>query len=253
MPLETSILAVTHPSTQLTSDIAGSRLVESCSVKYRVVATGNEFSRQMRAVVHSEQIPPVHGTDNLARTWHQWQRGIIETVIVTSSAIHYVPWGSGVVQFLGRTVIDGRLSLVEMLVTMEDEVDTVLEQERFKYWLAFYALRGTYVPRTVTSCDDPGCLLAVNRGEIFLQPIELGTRRCEWASIFGTRATWLIWCIWEIGFRVELNEVHHAVVPGVPKILKSAGLSTGHTRRAQYDLIEGGMRILPMGTVAGEI
>jgi len=80
----------------------------------------------------------------------------------------------------------------------------------------------------VTSCNDPWGFRAIHRGEILLQPLDLGASRGEWAGVLGSRATGEIRCIEEVGFRVELNEVNHSMVPGVPEVFDTARLSSRH-------------------------
>jgi len=112
--------------------MTGTRLVQSCSIKHGVVTASNELGRQVSAVVNGEQIPSVDGADDFARRGHQWQGGSVKAVIMASGAIDDVPRSSGVVKLLGHTIGDSCVALVEMLMAMQDKVDTVLKEEGFE-------------------------------------------------------------------------------------------------------------------------
>jgi hypothetical protein len=75
----------------------------------------------------------------------------------------------------------------------------------------------------VPSHDNPRCFLAVHRGKVVLQPSELRAIWSEWAGVLLALALWFVRCMGKVGLGVELDEVHHSIVPGKPKVLKTAG------------------------------
>lgn len=212
----------------LHTNFASTLLVQSRSIKHRVIPASNKLSGQVRAVMNGEQIPSIDGANHFARRGDQRQGRIIKAVVMTSSAVDDIPWRSGVVQLLGHAIGDSGVTLVEMLVAVQDKIDAVLEEERLECCLALEALRGADVPRTVAGCDDPWGLLTVHRGEVLLQPLELGAGGGEGAGVLGARAAWEIGCVGEVGFGVELDEVDHSVVPRVPEVFDTAGLGSRH-------------------------
>jgi hypothetical protein len=211
--------------------VARAVLDESGRVKHGAVAAGNKLGRQVRAVVHGEQVPSV-GDEVLARRRDQGEGGCVEPIIVATSTVGDVPRGSWVVSdLLGRAVVDSRLPVVEVNVAGQDKVNPVLQKERLEGSLAVSAARCADVPRAMATGNDPRGLLAVDRGEVPLQPLELRTIRREWTSILGARAARKIGSIWEVGFRIELDKMDHSVVPRVPEIPYPSGLSRRHAFR----------------------
>lgn len=184
----------------------------------------------MRAVMHGKQVPSV-GRDHLARRRHIRRIRNIQAIIMARSAVDKIPRGLRVVLNLRRrAIVDRCVALVEVLMPVQDKINAILKQERLKRELALNALRRADVPWTMSCSDYPGSLLAVDRGEILLQPSDLGAGDGEGAGIFGALSTGLIRRVEEVGLRVELDEVHGAVVERVPEVADAAGLRGGHAR-----------------------
>ena len=122
-----------------------------------------------------------------------------------------------------------------------------------------YLLRATYfafayVPRPVACCNNPGSLLPVDRCEIFLQPSKLRSAWGEWSSIFGTRSTWLIGCILEVSLSIELDEMYHSMVPGVPKVFYSTRDVRWHTMSKLAPFFSRDrFHLLPMSAISCEV
>jgi hypothetical protein len=55
-----------------------------------------------------------------------------------------------------------------MLVSVQDKIDTILDEDGLEGSLAFRAWRRADVPRTMASNDDPGSLLAIHSSKIRL-------------------------------------------------------------------------------------
>lgn len=177
-----------------------------------------------------EQAPTVRD-DNIARSADIGGAGGVETVIVSTGAVDHVPGSCGIVGNLLRDIIgNGGVALVEVLVAVEHEVDAILNQDRFEGSLALSANRRANVPGTVASCNNPGCLLAIDSGEILLQPGKLGSRGSKGASVLGALTTRLVRSVREVGFSIEHDKVNTTVVEGIPEILEATRFSRGHAR-----------------------
>lgn len=148
---------------------------------------------------------------------------------MTTGTIDNVPGVSGVgIDLLSGTIPNGGVALVEVLVARKDDVDTVLIEDGLESGLALDTLRGADIPGAVTSSNNPGGLLAVNGGEILLQPGKLGAARSERTSVLISLTSRLVSSVGIVGLGVEGNEVHRSVVEGVPEVLHTARLSGGH-------------------------
>lgn len=197
-------------------------------VKDSIVRAANEPSGQVGAVVDGEQAPTVR-YDNIARSADIRGSGGVEPVIVSTGAVDHVPGSCGIVgDLLSDVVGNGGVALVEVFVAVEHEVDAVLDQDGLEGSLALSANRRANVPGTVASCNNPGCLLAVDSGEILLQPGKLGSGRSKGASILVALTTRLVRSVREVGLSIEHDEVHTTVVEGVPEVLEATRFSRGH-------------------------
>ena len=177
-----------------------------------------------------EQAPSVR-YNNIARSADVGGARGVETVIVSTGAVDHVPGSCGIVGNLLRDIIgNGGVALVEVLVAVEHEVDAILNQDRFEGSLALSANRRANVPGTVASCNNPGCLLAIDSGEILLQPGKLGSRGSKGASILGALTTRLVRSVREVGLSIEHDEVHTTMVEGVPEVLEATRFSRRHAR-----------------------
>lgn len=203
-------------------------LIQRRRIQHRVIAARNKLRRQMRAVMHREQIPPIDGTDDLTRRSNQRQRRSIKPIIMSRRAIHNIPRRRRVAQVLRRAIVDSSMALVEVLVAVQHDIDAILEEDGLEGRLALDAWRSADVPRTMTGGDDPGRLGAVDGSEVLLQPFELGAGRGEGTGVLGGGAAGEVGGGGEVGLGVELDEVHEAVVEGVPEVLDAAGLGGGH-------------------------
>lgn len=87
---------------------------------------------------------------------------------MSGGTINNIPRRSRIIgNLLGGAVVDGALPLVEMLVSLDHEIDAVLEEEGLEGLLARDAFVSGDVPGSVAACGDPGCLFAVDGGEVF--------------------------------------------------------------------------------------
>lgn len=203
-------------------------LDQSGSIKNGIVAASNKLSGQVGAIMDCEQAPAI-GRDDLAGGRGIGRGGSVQAIVVTASTIDNIPGVSGVgVDLFSGTIPDGGVAFVEVLVARKDEVDTVLIEDGLESGLALDTRRSTDIPRPVTSSNDPGGLLAVNGGEVLLQPGKLGAARSERTSILSSFTSRLVGSVGVVGLGVEGNEVHRAVVEGVPKVLYTTGLGGGH-------------------------
>ena len=210
-------------------------LDESGRVKHRAITASNELGRQVRAVVHGEQAPSVLDND-LAGCGSQGGVGGVEAIVVAARTICDVPRSGRVVcDLLGGAVFHSGLAVVEVNMARQDKVDTVFQKERLEGSLAVSATRlATHVPWTVASSDDPGGLLAVDGGEIPLQPLQLGAIGRKGAGVLIGRAAWEIRCIGKVSFRIELHVMNHPVIEGVPEVFKSSRLGRRHAIYGKY-------------------
>jgi hypothetical protein len=133
-------------------------------------------------------------------------------------------------------------------------------KKRLKSILAIGTFRGSNVPRSVASRNDPRCLLTVDRSKIFGQPGQLSTVGGERAGVFDwSGCGWLIGSVGEVGLGIEGDVVNHAMVPGIPKVLEAFGLGGGHTRKQTYQnetfnpYQTHNEYLLPVCTVSGEV
>lgn len=203
-------------------------LDQSGGIKDGIVAASNKLSGQVGAVMDGEQAPTI-GRDDLAGRGGIGRGGSVQAIVVTTSTIDNVPGVSWVgVDLFGRTIPDGGVAFVEVFVSRKDEVDTILIEDGLESGPAFDTLRGTDIPGAVTSSNNPGSLLAVNGGEILLQPGKLGAARSERTSFLSSLTSRLVSSVGIVGLGVKCNEVHRSVVEGVPEVLHTARLSGGH-------------------------
>lgn len=213
-------------------------LDQSGSIKDGVVAASNKLSGQVGAVVDGEQAPAI-SRDDLAGGGDIGGARSVQAVVVTTGTIDNVPGVSGIsINLFSGTIPNGRVALVEVLVTGDDEIDTVLIEDGLESDLALDTLRGADIPGAVTSSNNPGSLLAVNGGEILLQPGKLGAARGKRTSVLLSLTTRLVSSVGIVGFGVEGNEMYRAVVEGVPEVLQTARLSGGH---------------IPVGAITSEV
>ncbi len=186
----------------------------------------------MCAVVERDTRKAVQGIVYEPRISRERRNCIVQTVKVTSCTCEDVKRGAGVVQAVRVDLGAGgewSLTLHVMLVTVEDDVDTVVVEDLLKGGLADGAKRrclGSHVPRSMTSSDDPGSLATVNFGKVLLEEVEL-SRRLAWVerSIVGVRRSALVLRSNQTGSKVRLgivnNVVNHADVVTVPHVLET--------------------------------
>ena len=90
-------------------------------------------------------------------------------------AINEVPRCRRIVEAfgIGDSICDRCQSFIKVFVTEESDIDTILQEQRFKSRLARVAFGLVNIPRAVTGNNDPRRLLAIDRSEIFPQPFKL--------------------------------------------------------------------------------
>jgi hypothetical protein len=100
----------------------------------------------MRTVVYSEVTPTILGVNHHTRSCDIWCDSSVETIIMTSGTIDDVPRSGWVVQLIWVSDTSSvgcwknwGLALVEVLVTVKDDVDAVLIEEGFESALALRA------------------------------------------------------------------------------------------------------------------
>jgi hypothetical protein len=103
--------------------------------------------RQVRAVVERQPAPAVHYIDPDARVGEQRAYELVQTVIVPAGAVGDVPWCLWVVKLVWICVGVGDwcVMLVSVDVAGQDEVDRVVEEDRFENVAAVFADVGAVV------------------------------------------------------------------------------------------------------------
>jgi hypothetical protein len=171
---------------------------------------------------------------------------------MAGSTVRDIPRCTRVVESVRVNIVvsERRVTLIQMDVTSEDQVDAIFKEERFKDLLALDTDRAapvcsTYIPWTMARCqesvsdfqyktyrrreltdDNPGCLVSVNSSQVLLKPSHLGIHDAvEWSSIHSFTSTGLIrsnQSMAEVSFGVDLDIMNHAVVKRVPEVPKAA-------------------------------
>lgn len=116
-------------------------LEQRSRIQYRAVCTGNEFMRQVGAVVEGQLAPPIGCV--LRETGVAVSRldEGIKTVVVACSTIHNIPGGGRVVKLLrvSSEVSSRGVTLVGVDVTRQDQVNIVFQEKRLEDVLAVKA------------------------------------------------------------------------------------------------------------------
>lgn len=109
-------------------------LEQRSRIQYRAVCTGNEFMRQVGAVVEGQLAPPIGCV--LRETGVAVPRldEGIKAVIVACSTIHDIPGGGRVVKLLrvSSEVGSRGVTLVGVDVTRQDQVNIVFQEKRLE-------------------------------------------------------------------------------------------------------------------------
>lgn len=176
-----------------------------------------------------------------------------------SCAVGDVPREPGVVQLVrvNFAVVDGRVSLVDVRVARQHQVDAVLHQEWLEHVFAGPTdcagrIGMAKIPRPVAGRNNPWGLSSVDTLEIGFQPliaisatvtlwsdwgdsdICLGIHGCvERSGIIAFRTAWLVIAdeaVAQVGFSIELHKVNHAVIKRVPEVPRSSGFSAWHAK-----------------------
>lgn len=147
-------------------------LIQRRGIQDLPVGTIYKVVCKVRRVVKGELAPAVNGVGGVeTEPRERLTRGLqrVEAVVVSRGAIGDVPRRRGVVELgaVDDAISQRRLTLVDVGVAGEDEVDAVVDEERFEDVLACPAngaggVGVREVPGSVAGDDDPGGLGAVD-------------------------------------------------------------------------------------------
>lgn len=103
-------------------------LIQRRSIKHRSIAARNEIMRQVRAIVERQTAPAIRRILSVLIVLLKGIDQAVETIVVSRSAVCDVPRAARVVQSLRVNVEvgHGRVSLVDVNVSGQDEIDVVL-------------------------------------------------------------------------------------------------------------------------------
>lgn len=162
----------------------------------------------MGTVVNSEATPSINRVNCLDGI--VLQRGICgrQPLVVTSGTVDKIPRSGRVIKalWIRDTICNRRHPLIEVFVTKKSNIDPILKEDGLKSCLARVALGIINVPRAMAGNNDPGCLLAVDGSQVFLQPLKLRAVRRKGTGVLLGASTRKVWGIRELkesagGFR----------------------------------------------------
>ena len=77
--------------------------------------------------------------------------------------------------------------------------------------------------------DNPGRQGTVDGCQIVGEPVNLLVVTAEWTAVLGTALIWAYEAVAKVGFGIDVDEMSHSIVVGVPEVAKTAGRAARHT------------------------
>lgn len=147
-------------------------LIQRRSIKHRSIAARNEIMRQVRAIVERQTAPAIRRILSVLIVLLKGIDQTVETIVVSRSAVCDVPRATRVVQSLRVNVKfgHGRVSLVDVNVPGQDEIDVVLQEERLEDFAALFA----DCAASVGSADVPGAMAGYDKLAMYIKSPQIG-------------------------------------------------------------------------------